>query len=208
MHDILSTPEKENLYSDGSILKRNRRLSLTNEDTIIEPLNSDSGDFSEFTKEINKEFSLQTPIEVTKFPTFTINDFYVVSTTEILFLLYKNSSILHYYKASDSDFKLETIISEDSLQTLIVDINKNIAIVGGGLFELRVFIYDLENFAIVTILNANSPVLNLAISLSKSFLVTTTFESNVIKWNLLEYGKFEILSNEPYHFVSISSEQS
>jgi WD40 repeat protein len=203
MNSVLSEvyPEDRLISSFFSPKVQEKSLSITR---IIDPYQSDNLEtlnFCECIEEISKDFSEYIPKEIVNFPNFTINDYHVVSEVEILFLLYKNASLLHYYKVG-LEFKMQAIVTEDSLQTLIVDSYKKIAIVGAGLFENRVFIYNLENLDLLNTLTCDNSIKSIASSLSHSFLVTVNFDTNVNKWNL-DTLNCESLIPDNYQFISI-----
>lgn len=203
-YDNEKTPKEkiEKIIPLGSIERHSRSFNLTK---ILEADEVSFGKFiktGEYIEEISKVFSSSMPQELAKFPTYTVNDFFMITDKEIVLLLYKNSSSLNYYKF-ESNFKLETNLSEDALQNLSVDLRREIIIVGCGLFETRIFINELKTFNPITVLDLNSCVEAFEVNPSHGFLISASQNGEVKMWDLDNLGQFSIVSNENYQLISI-----
>ena len=179
---------------------QSRNLNLTR---IFNDSPYSTSKFSEQMEELSTEFATYKPSEFSRFPTFAINDFCILSQSEALVLLYRNSSLLSYVNTYSTGFKLEVTISDDSLQTLVVDPHRKLAIVGCGLFEKRIFIRDLVTLEELTILTSSSRVCSLEVSIKFAFLLTASEDGQVNKWDLHNLGNSSVLSNENYQFLTI-----
>ena len=184
-------------------------LQMQSKNLSLSRLFNDSPDnISEFSgqiEELSIEFSSYKPSELSRFPTFAINDFFIVSESEALVLLYKNSSVLSYVNVNSTGFKLEATISEDSLETLVVDPHRKLAIVGCGLFENKIFIRDLVTLDELAIFPSSSRVCSMEVSFKSSFLISASEDGEIKKWDLNNLGKFAIVSNENYQLLTICS---
>ena len=137
--------------------------------------------FSVALESISKSFLESQPKQVARFPGYVIRDFQIISDSGILFLLFKDMSILNFYRFGNEILKLEVRVTDDSLNTLVVDKNKNFAIAGGGLFEQNIYIYNLSNLELVKTLNANCKIKKICSSITHSFLVSVNSENGVFK---------------------------
>lgn len=167
--------------------------------------NAESLDFTKRLEEISAEFSYKLPHEVGKAPVgFNINDFAVIAPNKVIFLLYKTNTVLRLQQGDSDGYPLEVLVAEDLLQKLVVEVNLNIALVGGGLFETRIFVYTLDKFEIITALNSGNIVSSIACIPGFGVLYSMHTEGDVVAWDLKSMGKFSVVSNENFQFISMS----
>ncbi|OMJ80406.1 hypothetical protein SteCoe_19361 [Stentor coeruleus] len=185
--------------------KPNLNISITK---ILNPFGNQNAESLEFTKrldEISSEFSQKLPHEIAKAPVgFSINDFTIIPPDKIIFLLYKTGTVLRLQQGDHDGYPLEVLVTEDLLQKLVVEVNLNIILVGGGLFETRIFVYTLDKFENVTSLNSGNIVSSIINYPGSGILYSIHAEADVVAWDLKNMGKFSVVSNENFKFISVS----
>ena len=197
----LQASNSPNRKSDSIFFRLSNRSSV-NPNERFSGINSSTSSFNEDLNLISKVFLSYSPIKLIRIPSFSIQDFVILSETEILLLIYKETSVLTMQNTKNEMIKQEIFVTEDCLTTLIVDNSLKLVLTGGGSYETKIFIYKSQNLEPVAVLDSKKTIKSFS-ALENSFVISINSDNSVYKWNLTELGRFSIISNENYDFVSV-----
>jgi WD40 repeat protein len=160
-------------------------------------------------EDVYTDFSSRMPKELNKFPMLTsINAFYMLSDDQVLLLLYRTSSVLQLFTLNQNTKPVEVTVTEDSLQDLVIDPGLGLVLVGGGLFECKVFIYALPSLTAVAALSTSSPVSFIIGNRFKHSVLTLQKDAGILEWDLNNPSSKSVISNESFHYVGVCEEKN